>query len=294
MSTLYVLKYLSTSLIGAALLSLLSLAPASAQSYGGNYNSGAMPAGPAMGAIGNGSGYGSGSGNSYGSSSGNNYGNNVAGSDDRRFYIIRRGDTLRKIAARFGTTVSALLRANPGIRNPNLIFAGRLLLIPSLSHPRAYGPVAPGGGYGSGYTPAPGYAMPAAPYAPPAGMTQMPGMQMPSMQMPPAPAPAPAPAPGGQTVNIDLTAQNVTFSLSTITVPAGAHVVVNFTNQDAMPHDLAVYTDSSARQVIFRGQIITGPNASVTYSFTAPSQPGTYFFRCDVHPTLMMGQFVVQ
>ncbi len=29
------------------------------------------------------------------------------------------------------------------------------------------------------------------------------------------------------------------------------------------------------------------------YTFTAHSQPGTYFFRCDVHFTMMTGQFVV-
>lgn len=100
--------------------------------------------------------------------------------------------------------------------------------------------------------------------------------------------------PGQQTVNVDLTARNIAFSLSSITVPAGAHVVVHFTNQDAVPHNLAVYTNSSAQQVIFRGQTVTGPNASITYEFNAPSQPGTYFFRCDVHPTQITGSFIVQ
>lgn len=38
---------------------------------------------------------------------------------------------------------------------------------------------------------------------------------------------------------------------------------------------------------------MTGP-ATTTYTFTAPSTPGTYFFRCDVHPTVMTGQFIVQ
>jgi hypothetical protein len=76
--------------------------------------------------------------------------------------------------------------------------------------------------------------------------------------------------------------------------PASAQSYGGNYSSGAMPHVLAVYTDSRAQQVIFRGQIITGPNASVTYRFTAPSQPGTYFFRCDVHPTIMMGQFVVQ
>lgn len=44
-------------------------------------------------------------------------------------YTVRRGDTLAVIAARFGTTVDAILSAN-GIRNANLIFVGQVLNIP--------------------------------------------------------------------------------------------------------------------------------------------------------------------
>ncbi len=40
------------------------------------------------------------------------------------------GDTLRKIANRCGTTISALQRANPEIGNGNLIYPGQNLLLP--------------------------------------------------------------------------------------------------------------------------------------------------------------------
>ncbi len=40
------------------------------------------------------------------------------------------------------------------------------------------------------------------------------------------------------------------------------------------------------------GEIITGP-AETTYTFTAPSEPGTYYFQCDVHPS-MNGDFIVE
>ena len=43
---------------------------------------------------------------------------------------VGRGDTLRSIAARCGTTVSALLAANPFITNPNRIYAGQRLRVP--------------------------------------------------------------------------------------------------------------------------------------------------------------------
>ncbi|HOZ43860.1 MAG TPA: cupredoxin domain-containing protein, partial [Methanoculleus sp.] len=101
-------------------------------------------------------------------------------------------------------------------------------------------------------------------------------------------------AAGGGTATVDLTAQNIAFDKSTITVPAGAEVTVNFDNQDSgIPHNFAVYTDSSASQSIFKGDTITGP-ATTTYTFTAPADPGTYYFRCDVHPEQMNGDFVVQ
>ncbi len=48
-----------------------------------------------------------------------------------QIYTVQRGDTLRIIAARFGTTVDALLRANPQITNPNLIYVGQVISIPT-------------------------------------------------------------------------------------------------------------------------------------------------------------------
>jgi LysM repeat protein len=43
---------------------------------------------------------------------------------------VVQGDTLRKIGERCGTTVSALLRANPGIGSGNLIYPGQVLVLP--------------------------------------------------------------------------------------------------------------------------------------------------------------------
>ncbi len=90
---------------------------------------------------------------------------------------------------------------------------------------------------------------------------------------------------------VDLAAQNFAFDKSSITVPAGATVTINFVNRDSAPHNFAAYTDSTASTLIFRGQIINA--GTITYTFTAPSVRGTYFFRCDVH-TAMTGSLVVQ
>jgi len=100
-------------------------------------------------------------------------------------------------------------------------------------------------------------------------------------------------AAGGGIATVEIVADNTAFDTSTITVPAGAQVTIIFDNRDAgILHNVAVYTDSSAAEEIFVGEIIAGP-AGTTYTFTAPSDPGTYYFRCDVHP-FMNGDFVVE
>ena len=46
-------------------------------------------------------------------------------------YYALPGDTLRKIAAKFNTTVDAILRVNPQILNPNIIYVGQAIAIPA-------------------------------------------------------------------------------------------------------------------------------------------------------------------
>ena len=99
-------------------------------------------------------------------------------------------------------------------------------------------------------------------------------------------------------ITISLTAQNTAFDKNTITVPAGAAVTINFDNKDTgISHNFALYqtgsNSGSATGTIFQGKLITGPQTTV-YTFTAPATAGTYFFRCDVHPTMMTGSFIVQ
>ena len=98
---------------------------------------------------------------------------------------------------------------------------------------------------------------------------------------------------GNATAMVNLTAENIAFDTDTITVPAGANVTVNFNNKDSgIPHNFAVYDSSFRSERIFVGEIITGP-ATINYTFTAPSEPGTYYFQCDVHPS-MNGDFIVE
>jgi len=55
-----------------------------------------------------------------------------------KVYVVKKGDTVYKIAKRFGTTMEAIILAN-NLRNPDLIYPGQILLIPGASTGEFYG-----------------------------------------------------------------------------------------------------------------------------------------------------------
>jgi len=68
------------------------------------------------------------------------------------YHTVRWGETLSGIAVRYGTTVQAIMQANPQIWNPNLIFAGQVLFIPSVPiQPPSPPPVPPPSTYCRAY-----------------------------------------------------------------------------------------------------------------------------------------------
>jgi spore coat assembly protein SafA len=46
-------------------------------------------------------------------------------------YTVQPGDSMFLIAQRFGVSLNALIAANPQIQNPNLIFPGQVICVPS-------------------------------------------------------------------------------------------------------------------------------------------------------------------
>jgi hypothetical protein len=56
----------------------------------------------------------------------------------QQVYVVKKGDSVYKIAKRFGTTMEAIISAN-NLRNPNLIYPGQILLIPTVSTGEFYG-----------------------------------------------------------------------------------------------------------------------------------------------------------
>lgn len=89
---------------------------------------------------------------------------------------------------------------------------------------------------------------------------------------------------------LGVVAENIAFDKTSLEAAAGVVVAIEFENKDPVDHNLALYADEQMRNPIFQGKIIG--RGSITYTFTTPSQSGTYYFFCDVHPN-MKGTFRV-
>ena len=127
-------------------------------------------------------------------------------------------------------------------------------------HPTMIGTIeAGGGGGGGGGSPSP---------SPSGG----PGTSPPGGGGPPPPG------------SVSITASGFQFDMSSFSLPA-AGGTISFTNNDAgTQHNIAIYQDSSAADDLFLGDLVTGV---VTADYAVPPiPPGTYYFQCDVHPTM--------
>ncbi|HXF71061.1 MAG TPA: cytochrome c oxidase subunit II [Actinomycetota bacterium] len=91
-----------------------------------------------------------------------------------------------------------------------------------------------------------------------------------------------------------ITAERIAFDRSCLAVPADTPVTLTLDNRDqGIPHNLSVARDEGFTDVVFSGEIFSGPG-SRTYRL-GPLPAGTYFFRCDVHPVpAMSGTFIVE
>ena len=92
--------------------------------------------------------------------------------------------------------------------------------------------------------------------------------------------------------SLTVSAQNTAFDTRCLAAPANTAFTIAFTNKDALPHNVAIYTNASASTALFKGSLLNAPG-SVTYDVKA-LPAGTYVFRCDVHPAQMTGVFVVK
>ena len=108
----------------------------------------------------------------------------------------------------------------------------------------------------------------------------------------PSPSPTETAACSPAGTKLTISAMNAVFDTDCLAAPAGRPFTIAFDNMDpGVPHNVSIYTDSSAATALFTGDLAAGPT-TVTYDVGA-LKPGTYYFRCDVHPTTMFGTFVV-
>jgi plastocyanin len=131
-----------------------------------------------------------------------------------------------------------------------------------------------GGLYGGSATPTrPPAGSPTSSARPAAGT----GDETPAMQTQAAPTAAPA--------SLTVVARGFRFEQTELAVDAGAQVTITFDNRDTASHNLDI-------EGVAKTDIFAGPGQR-TLTFTAPA-PGTYAYRCDVHPNIMRGTLVVR
>lgn len=91
---------------------------------------------------------------------------------------------------------------------------------------------------------------------------------------------------------LTVTAEGLAFDTDCLAFPAGEAVTIRLVNaEDAEPHNVAIYADSSRSAQVFGGDIVDGGD-SIDYQVEALAA-GTYYFDCTIHPA-MNGSVVVR
>jgi plastocyanin/mono/diheme cytochrome c family protein len=111
----------------------------------------------------------------------------------------------------------------------------------------------------------------------------------------PAPSPAAGAAgatPAAPSTDLQQTATDNKFSATALASPAGKQITLTLDNKGSAIHnwDVTDVKDDSGKDI---KTDLTDPGKSSKVTFTI-SKPGTYHFRCDVHPTEMTGTIVIQ
>jgi plastocyanin len=102
----------------------------------------------------------------------------------------------------------------------------------------------------------------------------------------------PAPAPGAPQGPVVTATDPTAFSPNTIDLPAGQPATITFDNEDpGVTHDLDVFRDKDYTQEIAKTPDVIGVGSG---EVALPAlDPGTYYFRCNFHPTTMTGTITV-
>jgi plastocyanin len=113
----------------------------------------------------------------------------------------------------------------------------------------------------------------------------------------PSPAPQVPEGPGDEGCGEDgqpvlaIVAEGTAFDPTCLVAPAGEPFTIEFDNRDPVaatgPHNIAIAVDEASvtSDPIFTGDLVDGPE-TVSYDVPAIPDEGSYFFHCDIHPTM--------
>jgi plastocyanin len=108
----------------------------------------------------------------------------------------------------------------------------------------------------------------------------------------PASTPEATPPPSLPPGAVILEATGRQYSATVIQGVANVPTFVYFTNNDELNHNVTIYRNASKDLELFRGEVFSGPDATVVYEI--PALPaGEYYFADYVFPS-MHGLFVVR
>ena len=101
----------------------------------------------------------------------------------------------------------------------------------------------------------------------------------------------PTPAPAYPAGSVVVTARDRHFDTTELHLPANAATSLVLVNEDSDSHNIAIRTKAGFEgDVVFRHDPVSATTIVLT---VGPIAAGTYFFICEVHPT-MSGTVVVQ
>ncbi|MGE0601214.1 MAG: copper-containing nitrite reductase [Dehalococcoidia bacterium] len=97
--------------------------------------------------------------------------------------------------------------------------------------------------------------------------------------------------------SLKITMKDNAFDSTSLETTAGAKVTFDLENTGKLPHNMRIApldgNFDSPDSVVTNPEIVN-PGKSGTLQWAAPTQPGTYKFRCDIHPTEMTGTIQVK
>ena len=102
---------------------------------------------------------------------------------------------------------------------------------------------------------------------------------------------------GGASTNMKVNMTDFMFDPSDFTIPAGQQITITATNDGAVEHEFVIFklgTDAGDKfgdedEDNIYWEVEVQPGESMTETFTAPSEPGTYYVTCGIEGHLEAG-----